>query len=185
MHHDIAARLRLRFVVLNHHAVCCCLFTRVPTGVFSARQQQDDVLRRPHAIWKAAQNGANPNTKRRFGLPLCSLLINDQRSFAKTRSGRGSNLGILQPTKCGVGFLSSSQDLLLSRQMIYDNSFEWITTQGWSFLPLDNYGGGAAEAKFRPLEVNVVDYDLAWAQYLPRSTSPSADRWTLRAGIDY
>ena len=49
--------------------------------------------------------------------------------------------------------------------MIYDNSFEWITTQGWSFLPLDNYGGGAAEAKFRPLEVNVVDYDLAWAQY--------------------
>lgn len=83
------------------------------------------------------------------------------------------------------GFLSSSQDLLLSRQMIYDNSFEWITTQGWSFLPLDNYGGGAAEAKFRPLEVNVVDYDLAWAQYLPRSTLPSADRWTLRAGIDY
>ena len=68
--------------------------------------------------------------------------------------------------------------------MIYDNSFEWITTQGWSFLPLDNYGGGAAEGKFRPLEVNVADYDLAWAQYLPRSTLPSADRWILRAGID-
>ena len=32
-------------------------------------------------------------------------------------------------------------DLLVSRQMIYDNSYEWVTTQGWSFLPLDNYGG--------------------------------------------
>ena len=57
-------------------------------------------------------------------------------------------------------------DLLLSRQMIYDNSYEWITTQGWSFLPLDNYGGGTAEAKFRPLEVNSFDYDMAWAQYM-------------------
>jgi hypothetical protein len=57
-------------------------------------------------------------------------------------------------------------DLLLSRQMIYDNSYEWITTQGWSFLPLDNYGGGSTEAKFRPLETNSVDYDLAWAQYM-------------------
>ena len=45
---------------------------------------------------------------------------------------------------------------------IYDASYEWITTQGWSFLPLDNYGGGGTEAKFRPLEVNYVDYDLAW-----------------------
>jgi hypothetical protein len=57
-------------------------------------------------------------------------------------------------------------DLLLSRQMLFDNSYEWITTQGWSFIPLDNYGGGGAESAFRPLEINHVDYDLAWAQYM-------------------
>ena len=50
--------------------------------------------------------------------------------------------------------------------MIYDNSYEWITTQGWSFIPLDNYAGGGVEAAFRPLETNFVDYDLAWAQYM-------------------
>jgi hypothetical protein len=55
---------------------------------------------------------------------------------------------------------------MASRQMIYDNSYEWITTQGWSFIPLDNYAGGGVEAAFRPLETNFVDYDLAWAQYM-------------------
>jgi hypothetical protein len=30
---------------------------------------------------------------------------------------------------------------------VYDNSYEWITTQGWSFLPLDNYGGGASSGR--------------------------------------
>jgi len=30
-------------------------------------------------------------------------------------------------------------DLLLSRQMVFDSSYEWITTQGWSFIPLDPY----------------------------------------------
>ena len=48
-------------------------------------------------------------------------------------------------------------DLLLSRQMVYDNTFEWIATQGWSFLPLDGYGGGGTEAQFRPLEENAFD----------------------------
>ena len=84
-------------------------------------------------------------------------------------------------------------DLLLSRQMVYDNTFEWIATQGWSFLPLDGYGGGHMEAQFRPLEENAFDCeslardlapgararsgccllpcacatdDLAWAQYM-------------------
>lgn len=57
-------------------------------------------------------------------------------------------------------------DLLLSRQMLFDSTYEWIATQGWSFLPLDPYGGGGIEAMFRPLEENVVDYDLAWAMYM-------------------
>jgi hypothetical protein len=60
-------------------------------------------------------------------------------------------------------------DLLLSRQMLYDSSFEWLTTQGWSFVPLDPYAalpGTEEYAKFRPLEQNHADYDLAWAQYM-------------------
>ena len=60
--------------------------------------------------------------------------------------------------------VGSCISLSLSLSQIYDASYEWITTQGWSFLPLDNYGGGGLEAKFRPLEANHLDYDLAWAQ---------------------
>ena len=33
-------------------------------------------------------------------------------------------------------------------------------------LMMFNYGGGTDEAKFRPLEANSFDYDLAWAQYM-------------------
>ena len=44
--------------------------------------------------------------------------------------------------------------------------YEWLPTQGWSLLPIHNYGGGTAEAAFSPLEENIADYDLAWAQYM-------------------
>ena len=73
--------------------------------------------------------------------------------------------------------------------MIYDNTYEWIATQGWSFLPLDNYGGGTAEAKFRPLEANSFDYDLAWAQckcyesFAFRHRELIADRVLFRHGL--
>lgn len=57
-------------------------------------------------------------------------------------------------------------DLMLSRQMLYDNTFEWLPTQGWSLLPIENYGGGGLESAFAPLEANADDYDLAWAMYM-------------------
>ena len=57
-------------------------------------------------------------------------------------------------------------DIVLLRQMLYDASFEWLTTQGWSFVPIDNYDGGGPEVQFAPLEVNAADYDLAWAMHM-------------------
>ena len=56
-------------------------------------------------------------------------------------------------------------DLTLSRQMLYDATYEWLTSQGWAFIPIDNYDGGGVEAIFAPLEVNVRDYDFAWATF--------------------
>jgi len=51
--------------------------------------------------------------------------------------------------------------------MLFDATYEWISTQGWSLVPIDpDYGGGGVEAKFSPLEANVQDYDLAWATYM-------------------
>lgn len=56
------------------------------------------------------------------------------------------------------------KDLLLSRQMLFDATYEWLPTQGWSFVPLENYAGGVGPgSQFAPLEANVADYDLAWA----------------------
>ena len=57
-------------------------------------------------------------------------------------------------------------DVLLARQMLFDATFEWLPTQGWSLVPIENYGGGGAEAAFAPLEDNTEDYDLAWASYM-------------------
>ena len=59
-------------------------------------------------------------------------------------------------------------DLLLSRQMLFDATYEWLPTQGWSLVPLEPYGGNSdvAAAAFSPLEENVIDYDYAFAMYL-------------------
>ena len=56
--------------------------------------------------------------------------------------------------------------LLLPQQMLYDVTYEWLTTQGWSFVPFGNYGVGGAEVEFAPLEANAADYDLAWAIHM-------------------
>ena len=57
-------------------------------------------------------------------------------------------------------------DLLLSRQMLFDGTYEWLSTQGWALVPIENYDGGGSEVAFAPLEVNLEDYDLAWATYM-------------------
>ena len=58
------------------------------------------------------------------------------------------------------------QDLSISRQGMYDDTFIRIPTQGWMFVPLLVYHGGGAPAIFEPLKDHLVEYRWALAQYL-------------------
>jgi len=42
-------------------------------------------------------------------------------------------------------------DLSVSRQGMFDDTFHYIPSQGWMFLPLVVYQGGGDAAKFEPL----------------------------------
>ena len=58
------------------------------------------------------------------------------------------------------------QDLSVSRQGMFDDTFHYIPTVGWMFLPIVDYHGGGAAAAFDPLSVHKVEYNWALAQYL-------------------
>ena len=45
-------------------------------------------------------------------------------------------------------------DLSVSRQGLFDDTFLKTPTEGWMFLPLDQYHGGGDAAKFEPLKDN-------------------------------
>jgi len=57
------------------------------------------------------------------------------------------------------------QDLSISRQSTYDDTFMRLPSQGWGFLPLVDYHGGGTSAAFEPLSKNLADYDFALGQY--------------------
>ena len=82
-------------------------------------------------------------------------------------SGSNKMMFYGDPTNYGV---PRKRDLLLSRQMLFDATYEWLPTQGWSLVPLEPYGvdniQSTAASTFSPLEENVVDYDYAWAMYM-------------------
>jgi len=58
------------------------------------------------------------------------------------------------------------QDISVSRQGMYDDTFTKIPTQGWMFVPLVDYHGGGDAAAFEPLYQNLADYEWALAQYM-------------------
>ena len=58
------------------------------------------------------------------------------------------------------------QDVSVSRQGMYDDTFHYTPTVGWMFVPLVEYGGGGASAMFEPLSDHIVEYEWALAQYL-------------------
>ncbi|KAK8814405.1 hypothetical protein WA158_008267 [Blastocystis sp. Blastoise] len=62
--------------------------------------------------------------------------------------------------------LPREQQLLISRQTIYDNTYYIIPSEGWMFLPIVQYHGGGDAASFIPLEEHIQDYELGLAQYL-------------------
>ena len=74
--------------------------------------------------------------------------------------------------KTGMGYnedqfsLPRWEDLGVSRQSMYDDTYVHTPTQGWMFVPLVEYHGGGAAATFEPLAENLEDYEWALAQYL-------------------
>lgn len=93
---------------------------------------------------------------------------------------RSLNVFINQPdnfffaggSKTGMGYdenqfsLPRWEDLMISRQSMYDDLYVHTPSQGWMFLPIVNYHGGGAAAAFSPLEEHVDEYEWALAQYL-------------------
>jgi len=58
------------------------------------------------------------------------------------------------------------EDISVSRQTVYDDTFKFIPTQGWMFVPLVDYHGGGDAAAFEPMSQHLVEYEWALAQYL-------------------
>ena len=58
------------------------------------------------------------------------------------------------------------QDISVSRQGMFDDTFIRIPTQGWMFVPLVVYHGGGNAAMFEPLSQHLPEYNWALAQYL-------------------
>jgi hypothetical protein len=55
------------------------------------------------------------------------------------------------------------EDLSVSRAGLYADLYYYMPSQGWMFLPIVEYHGGAADAIFR---LHDAEYDWALAQYL-------------------
>ena len=72
--------------------------------------------------------------------------------------------------KCAVGYeeIGFSQprrtQILLNRIYNYMGTYHKTPSMGWSFLPVEEYHGGGAAAKFEPLTENLADYDWALAE---------------------
>jgi hypothetical protein len=68
--------------------------------------------------------------------------------------------------KCGMGYrevnwsLPRSQQLIHTRQNIYDGSWEKTPSMGWMFVPLTEYHGGGAAATIEPLNQHLDHYKM-------------------------
>ena len=58
------------------------------------------------------------------------------------------------------------QDLSISRQSVYDDTYKLPPTAGWMFVPLVPYHAGGDAAMFEPLSEHLTEYEWALAQYL-------------------
>jgi hypothetical protein len=67
--------------------------------------------------------------------------------------------------KCGMGYretnwsLPRAQQLVHTRQNIYDGTWEKAPSMGWMFVPLTEYQGGGAAATIEPLEEHLAHYE--------------------------
>ncbi|MEM7205445.1 MAG: alpha-galactosidase [Planctomycetota bacterium] len=67
--------------------------------------------------------------------------------------------------KCGMGYretnwsLPRDQQVLHTRQNIYDGTWQKTPSMGWMFVPLTEYHGGGAAATIEPLEEHLDHYE--------------------------
>ncbi len=90
--------------------------------------------------------------------------------FYKWMRGRGAYLNVpdyyylVGSNKCGMGYretnwsLPRAQQLIHTRQNIYDGSWTKTPSMGWMFVPLTTYHGGGAAATIEPLEQHLDHY---------------------------
>ena len=68
--------------------------------------------------------------------------------------------------KCGMGYrevnwsLPRAQQVLHTRQNIYDGSWTKLPSMGWMFVPLTEYHGGGEAATIEPLNEHLEHYEL-------------------------
>jgi hypothetical protein len=68
--------------------------------------------------------------------------------------------------KCGMGYrevnwsLPRAQQLIHTRQNIYDGAWEKTPSMGWMFVPLTEYHGGGAAATIEPLNQHLDHYQM-------------------------
>lgn len=67
--------------------------------------------------------------------------------------------------KCGMGYrevnwsLPRAQQVIHTRQNIYDGTWEKTPSMGWMFVPLTEYHGGGAAATIEPLDEHLDHYE--------------------------
>ncbi|MEZ4829916.1 MAG: hypothetical protein R3C61_27080 [Bacteroidia bacterium] len=67
--------------------------------------------------------------------------------------------------KCGMGYrevnwsLPRAQQVIHTRQNIYDGTWTKLSTMGWMFVPLTEYHGGGAAATIEPLNEHLDHYE--------------------------
>ncbi|MBN1442375.1 MAG: alpha-galactosidase [Planctomycetes bacterium] len=68
-------------------------------------------------------------------------------------------------TKCGMGYretnwsLPRAQQVIHTRQNIYDGTWQKTPSMGWMFVPLTQYHGGGAAATIEPLDEHLEHYE--------------------------
>lgn len=71
--------------------------------------------------------------------------------------------------KCGMGYretnwsLPRAQQVIHTRQNIYDGTWQKTPSMGWMFVPLTEYHGGGKAATIEPLEEHLDHYELMLA----------------------
>ena len=79
--------------------------------------------------------------------------------------------------KTGMGYrevnwsLPRAQQVIHTRQNIFDGTWQKLPSMGWMFVPLVDYHGGGADAAFEPMSQHLPEYNMALAQYLLAGTA--------------